>query len=180
MESATPLPKPMVVLKATDRLRRLLYDRPLLMLTIMLCTGVVIILWHISRLQTNLIESVTLNNASLYAQALEEFRTLYTSEVAVRARMQGIEVTHDYDVKAGAIPLPATLSLLLGQHIAAKGTGGELLCSVIIPFLGVRTAVHRTTLRNRRCNTCGNTQIRPLHASKLSWVAHHCAMPRQT
>src|SRR5262245_12735639 len=116
MESATSLPKPMVMLNATDRLRRLLYERPLLMLTIMLCAGVMIILWHISRLQTNLIESVTLNNASLYAQALEEFRTLYTSEVAVRARMQGIEVTHDYGVKAGAIPLPATLSLLLGQH----------------------------------------------------------------
>src|SRR5215510_14348176 len=115
----------MVVSKATDRLRRLLYERTLLVLTIMFGTGVVIILWHVYRLQSNLIESVTLNNASLYAQALEEFRTLYTSEVAVRAQMKGVEVTHDYDAKEGAIPLPATLSLLLGKHIAAKGTGGQ-------------------------------------------------------
>ena len=84
-----------------------------------------IILWHVSRLQSNLIESVTLNNASLYAQALEEFRTLYTSEVAARAQTIGVEVTHDYDTKEGAIPLPATLSLLLGNRIAAKGTGGQ-------------------------------------------------------
>jgi len=125
MESETPFTKPMVVSKATDRLRRLLYERTLLVLTIMFGTGVVIILWHVYRLQSNLIESVTLNNASLYAQALEEFRTLYTSEVAVRARMKGVEVTHDYDTKEGAIPLPATLSLLLGNHIAAKGTGGQ-------------------------------------------------------
>ncbi|MGH8067132.1 MAG: ATP-binding protein [Candidatus Entotheonellia bacterium] len=125
MEPETPFTKPMVVSKATDRLRRLLYERTLLVLTILFCTGVVLILWHVSRLQSNLVESVTLNNASLYAQALEEFRTLYTSEVAVRAQTIGVEVTHDYDAKAGAIPLPATLSLLLGSHIAAKGTGGQ-------------------------------------------------------
>jgi adenylate cyclase len=125
MEPETPFTKRLVVSKATDRLRRLLYGRPLLILTIMFCTGVVIILWHVSRLQSNLIESVALNNASLYAQALEEFRTLYTSEVAVRAQTIGVKVTHDYDAKEGAIPLPATLSLLLGNHIAAKGTGGQ-------------------------------------------------------
>jgi signal transduction histidine kinase len=125
MESQTSLTKPMVMPKVTDRLRRLLYERTLLVLTIMFCIGLVIILWHVSRLQSNLIKSVTLNNASLYAQALEEFRTLYTSEVAVRVGTKGVEVTHDYDAKEGAIPLPATLSLLLGNHIAAKGTGGQ-------------------------------------------------------
>ena len=39
MESETPFTKPMVVSKATDRLRRLLYERTLLVLTIMFCTG---------------------------------------------------------------------------------------------------------------------------------------------
>ena len=125
MESETPFTKLMVVSKAMDRWRRLLYERTFLVLTIMFCTGVVIILWHVYRLQSNLIEAVTLNNASLYAQALEEFRTLYTSEVAVRAQTKGVEVTHDYAAKEGAIPLPVTLSLLLGNHIAAKGTGGQ-------------------------------------------------------
>jgi signal transduction histidine kinase len=125
MGSATPFTKPMIVSKAIDRLRRLLYERTLLVLIIMFSTGVVIILWHVYRLQSNLIESVTLSNASLYAQALEEFRTLYTSEVAVRAQTNGVEVTHDYDAKEGAIPLPATLSLLLGNRIAAQGTGGQ-------------------------------------------------------
>jgi hypothetical protein len=58
MESETPFTKPMVVSKATDRLRRLLYERTLLVLTIMFCTGVVIILWHVYRLQSNLIVTV--------------------------------------------------------------------------------------------------------------------------
>jgi signal transduction histidine kinase len=125
MEWETPFTKSMVVSKAADRLRRLLYERTLLVLTFMFCTGVVIILWHVYRLQSNLIESVTLNNASLYAQALEEFRTLYTSEVTARAQSIGAEVAHDYDTREGAIPLPATLSLLLGNHIAAQGSGGQ-------------------------------------------------------
>jgi signal transduction histidine kinase len=124
----------MVVSKATDRLLRLLYERTLLVLIIMFCTGVAIMLWHVSRLQSNLIESVTLNDASLYAQALDEFRTLYTSEVAVRAQTKGVEVTHDYDAKEGAIPLPATLSLLLGNHLAAKGTGGQTRLYSDYPF----------------------------------------------
>lgn len=44
MEAETPFTKPMVVSKATDRLRRLLYERTLLVLTIMFGTGVVLIL----------------------------------------------------------------------------------------------------------------------------------------
>jgi hypothetical protein len=91
----------------------------------MFCTGVAIIVWHVSRLQAHLIESVALTHASLYTQVLEEFRTLYTSEVAVRVQVKGVDVTHDYAAKEGAIPLPATLSILLGNHLAAKGTGGQ-------------------------------------------------------
>jgi signal transduction histidine kinase len=134
MEIATPVTKRTIVSKALDWFLHLLYQRPILVLTIMFCTGVAIILWHVSRLQSDLIESVTVNDASLYAQALEEFRTLYTSEVVVRARTRGVEVTHDYDSKEGAIPLPVTLSILLGNHLAAKGTGGETRLYSDYPF----------------------------------------------
>lgn len=41
-----------------------------------------------------------------------------------RARSHGVEVTHDYATEDGAIPLPATFSKMLGERIAAKGSGG--------------------------------------------------------
>ena len=134
MESKTPFANRAVVATALPRLLRLLYERTLLVLTIMFCIGIAIILWHVSRLQANLVESVTLTHASLYAQALEEFRTRHTSEVAVRARTKGVEVTHDYAAKEGAIPLPVTLTILLGDHIAAKGTGGQTRLYSDYPF----------------------------------------------
>lgn len=100
---------------------RLLHERTILLLTIMFCAGVAGVLWQVSRLQSDLVASVTVQHAALYSQALAEFRTLYTSEVVERVRGHGIDVTHDYATRARAIPLPATLSMLLGMSIGARG-----------------------------------------------------------
>jgi PAS domain S-box-containing protein len=91
-------------------------------------------LWHVSRLQSNLIASIALQDASLYAQALAEFRTLYTSEVVETVRAQGIEVTHDYLAYSGAIPLPVTLTMLLGQRISAHAAGARVRLYSPYPF----------------------------------------------
>jgi hypothetical protein len=105
--------------------RRLLAERTLVVLIFMFCSGVAIIVWHVSRLQANLIASLSFTHARLYAQAVETFRTLYTVEVVGRAQTVGVDVTHDYAAKAGAIPLPATLTILFGTHLAAQGIGGQ-------------------------------------------------------
>src|SRR5262245_3981297 len=60
---------------------RLLHERTILVLLTMFCIGTGCTLWYVSRLQSNLIASIALQDASLYAQALAEFRTLYTAEV---------------------------------------------------------------------------------------------------
>jgi PAS domain S-box-containing protein len=104
---------------------RLLHERTILVLTIMFCVGVVCMLWYVSHLQSNLIASTVLQDASLYSQALREFRTLYTSEVVETVIKHGIEVTHDHTTKEGAIPLPVTLTMLLGKRIAAHGSGAQ-------------------------------------------------------
>ncbi len=79
-------------------------------------------LWNLSRLSSNLIESTALQDAARYSKALAEFRTLYTSEVVARVEGHNIDVTHDYLTKEGAIPLPATLSMELGhQHARSAG-----------------------------------------------------------
>jgi PAS domain S-box-containing protein len=113
---------------------RLLHERTILVLTIMFCIGVACMLWYVSHLQSNLIASTVLQDASLYAQALGEFRTLYTSEVVDTVMKHGIEVTHDHATKEGAIPLPATLTMLIGKRIGAHGSGAQTRLYSPYPF----------------------------------------------
>ena len=80
-------------------------------------------LWHIFQLQSDLIETSALNNANAYISALEEVRTLYTSDVVKAAREYGLEISHDYKNKEGAIPLPATFSMKLGERLGTKKSG---------------------------------------------------------
>ena len=68
---------------------RLLHERAILVLLLLFCLGMGCMLWYVSRLQSNLIASIALQDASLYAQALAEFRTLYTSEVVEAVRQLG-------------------------------------------------------------------------------------------
>ena len=111
-----------------------LHGRLILALTVLFLLGVGIMLWHVSRLQSNLIESMALANGSLYTEALTQFRTLYTREVVERVRHQGIEVVHNYKDKKGAIPLPATLSMELGQKIGRTHSGATTRLYSPYPF----------------------------------------------
>ncbi|MBT5875050.1 MAG: adenylate/guanylate cyclase, partial [Candidatus Latescibacteria bacterium] len=83
-------------------------------------TGMV---WHVSRLQWDVVTSTALRAAQIYSIALVEFRTAYTSEVVEPAMASGIDVAHDYIDRPRTIPLPATLSMILGERIG-KQTGG--------------------------------------------------------
>jgi PAS domain S-box-containing protein len=112
----------------------LLHARTILVLLLMLCIGIGCMLWYVSHLQSNLIASIALQDASLYSQALAEVRTLYTSEVVETVRKRGIEVTHDYETQEGAIPLPVTLSMLLGKRIGAHQAGAQTRLYSPYPF----------------------------------------------
>ena len=92
--------------------------------------------WHLTSLQSDLTASTALESAKLYAEAIATFRTLYTREVVERLRGRGIAVTHDYDQQDGAIPLPATLSMLLGKRIGESGSGAHARLYSRYPFPG--------------------------------------------
>jgi hypothetical protein len=76
------------------------------LLTVMFCVGVAVMLWHLSHLSSTLVESGGLQGTSLYSQSLTELRTFYNSEVVERVKGHGIDITHDYATKRGAIPIP--------------------------------------------------------------------------
>src|SRR5437868_5416290 len=117
-----------------DSFWRFLQQRPLLLLAVLAVVGGGILLWHLSRLSAGLVETTALQNASQNSEAIAEFRTLYTSEVVETARRHGLEVTHDYDAKEKAIPLPATLSMLLGKKLGEKQSGAETRLYSPYPF----------------------------------------------
>src|SRR5262245_25705288 len=98
------------VVRAWRACVQLLYERTILVLTILFCIGGAGTLWYLSRLSSNLIQSAALEGTVWYSEALTEFITLYTSEVVVPVQTRGIEVTHNYRAREGAIPLPPTLS----------------------------------------------------------------------
>ena len=93
-----------------------------------------VLLWNVWTLRENVVKSTALQDAKLYAQALAEFRTLYTSEVVQAVSQRGILVTHDYEQHEGAIPLPATLSMKLGERIGSHGSGAKSRLYSPYPF----------------------------------------------
>ncbi|MHA1600535.1 MAG: PAS domain S-box protein, partial [Alphaproteobacteria bacterium] len=113
---------------------RLLYERSFAVLLAMLLTAVVVIVWHTDRQQSILMEAQAVQSAERLTNALTEFRTIYTSEVVERARQQGITVTHDYQQIEGAIPLPATLSMMLGNQIGGHHSKTQTRLYSAFPF----------------------------------------------
>ena len=103
-------------------------------LLVLFVSAVVFTMWHLTLLQSRLNESSALEHAKLYAEVITEFRTLYTQEVVETVRNQGIMVTHDYRDHPGAIPLPATLSMLLGKRIGKLGSGAQTRLYSAYPF----------------------------------------------
>jgi len=111
-----------------------IHERVILVLAVMFCAGVGATLWHLSHLSANLVESGALQGTSLYADSLTELRTFYSSQIVERVKPQGIEITHDYATKPGAIPIPATFSIEFGKHISKKGSGTQVRLYSDHPF----------------------------------------------
>jgi len=113
---------------------RLLYEQPFAVLVVLLLTAAAAIIWHTSYRQSILVKAQALQSAEQMANALAEFRAIYTSEVVERVRQQGITITHDYEEREGAIPLPATLSKMLGNQIGLGGSGTQTRLYSAFPF----------------------------------------------
>jgi two-component system, sensor histidine kinase and response regulator len=112
----------------------LVRNRIVLVLALIFCAATAATLWHLSRLSWRLVESSALQAASQYADSLRELRRLYTSDVTDRLRGHGIQVTHDYATKEGAIPLPATFTMELSERISQQSSGMHARLYSDFPF----------------------------------------------
>jgi signal transduction histidine kinase len=79
-------------------------------------------------------EATVLQAAESYSAAISQFRDYYSTEVVPRARKAGVEVTHDFHDKEAAIPLPATLTIELGEKLSHEGGGRGFRLFSEFPF----------------------------------------------
>jgi len=91
---------------------------------------------YVNDYETRLQQDIAIRNATLYSSAINEFRSLYTSEVVERLANSNVTISHDYQKHSLGIPLPATLSMLLGERIGAdlENTGLQLYSPYPFPF----------------------------------------------
>jgi serine/threonine protein kinase len=81
-------------------------------------------LWELSRLSESLVHTSALEGAAQQSEILDAVNTLYSADVVERAKLKGVEATHDYATRPGAIPLPATLTIDLGKHLSERSESG--------------------------------------------------------
>ncbi|MBE9162147.1 adenylate/guanylate cyclase domain-containing protein [Tychonema sp. LEGE 06208] len=110
-----------LISRSLAAISQLIYKRILLAVTILFCVGVGVAMANMSRLSSNLIESQALQNATLYAQAIKEARTLYSSDVVNPLKTaKAINFTYDDTPTKVTVPVPATFLIELGNHITNK------------------------------------------------------------
>jgi serine/threonine protein kinase len=79
---------------------------------------------HLSRLSTGLVSSSALESAAQHSEILEMVNSRYSSEVVDRAQKKGLAALPNYWAHDGAIPLPATFTIDLGEHLAKQNESG--------------------------------------------------------
>ncbi len=78
-------------------------------------------LWHLSHLSAQLVQTTALQGAALEADILQQVQDFY-SKVVVDSVKDQVPVTHRYAVTEGAIPVPASFTIDLGEHIRKSQT----------------------------------------------------------
>jgi signal transduction histidine kinase len=114
----------------------LLLRRPLTVIAAYLLLAGALILVQSARHGAQVREATALQAAESYSAAITTFRDYYSREVVPRARRAGVEVTHDFHGKEAAIPLPATLTIELGERLTHEGGGRGFRLFSNLPFPG--------------------------------------------
>ena len=124
------------IAKFLETLLQLLYKRTILLLIIFFFAGVTAAVWNMSRLSSGLVKWQAEQNTTLYAQAIQEARTLYSSEAVDRIKTVHDDtiVTDTYKTLEGAIPIPVTFLIELGKRLSAENPGMSVRLYSDFPF----------------------------------------------
>ena len=105
------------------RFSRYLSERLVLWLLPVVVLGSGAVLWLLGKQVAALYTEMAYQGAALQAKTIEEARQIYASKVVDRLKKHGIEASHEYQTKERTIPLPATLTIEIGERV---GKGREI------------------------------------------------------
>ena len=103
-----------------QRLSRFIEERSVWILAALFAFSLLAVAYYAVRQQRLTVQTSALDAAKIYGEALTEFRSVYTSEVIGQLRNTRVKVVHDYQNKQGSIPLPTTLTIVLGERIGDR------------------------------------------------------------
>lgn len=136
--------------------------RPLASAAMFLITGVVltsILTWQVL---DNLRTRTAVETARSYAASLATVREYYTKEVVPKAREAGATVSHDFRNVPGAIPMPATLSIELGQLIDRAGSPARMHFYSAWPYPYRENGGARDAFEQRAIDTFQTSDSKPI------------------
>lgn len=128
----TPAPLPENGTPSSPQARSLVPVVCILIVAVCGCAGV--LYWSLQRTSESLVNDLAKHEAEVVSASISTFRELYTTQVVSAAKANGIEVTHDFMDKPGAIPLPATLSMELSRRLGERTSGTEVRLFSDYPF----------------------------------------------
>jgi signal transduction histidine kinase len=109
-------------------------QRPIVVLCAYLAVGAGLIVAHAAYFADKVKSAAVIEAASAYSSAITTFRNFYSSEVVPRALGAGMRATHDYHNVEKSIPLPATLTIELGEQVSAQGLDHSFRVLSELPF----------------------------------------------
>ncbi|PKI17816.1 diguanylate cyclase [Colwellia sp. 12G3] len=115
-------------------LYRFIFKHTIAVLFIIFTAGLTITIIHLKELADEQVKETAIQSARAFTKVLSEFRSLYTSEVVLTAQKNGLVISHDYKEKLNAIPLPATLTILVADRLHTKKLGIESKLYSPFPF----------------------------------------------
>lgn len=72
--------------------------------------------------------------ARMQLRTLSSFREVYTREVVTKVQKKGIKISHNFAARSNTIPLPATMTRLIGDNVGDLGSSSKVFLYSKYPF----------------------------------------------
>ncbi|WP_089962132.1 response regulator [Limnohabitans sp. 2KL-3] len=81
-----------------------------------------------------MVKQYAAESAQTHAVSITQFRNFYTQELVPRAVKAGVDITHEYQLRDNALPLPASLTIDLGHYLSKVDGGTQVRLFSDQPF----------------------------------------------
>ena len=107
---------------------------PMELLGVVLLVLSVAVVGYTYQSSESVVRQYAAESAKAHADSVTQFRNFYTLQLVPRAQAAGMAVTHDYQSRDKALPLPATMTIELGHYMSQVDGGTQVRLYSDQPF----------------------------------------------